>query len=90
MPGRYGSPVAPRTFSPSPPQHIERLDLSRQELAELPPEIAKLVNLRVLTCYDNGLKMIPPEIGAPPLFPGQLLDPSHSFQASWSTCKPLV
>jgi Leucine-rich repeat (LRR) protein len=44
-------------------KQIERLDLSRQELAELPPQIAKLVNLRFLQIYDNHLKSIPKEIG---------------------------
>ena len=44
-------------------KHIERLDLSRQELAELPPEISKLVSLKVLTCYGNSMKSIPPELG---------------------------
>lgn len=44
-------------------KQIERLDLSRQELAELPPQIAKLVNLKVLQAYDNHLKAIPKEIG---------------------------
>jgi Leucine-rich repeat (LRR) protein len=45
-------------------KHIERLDLSRQELTELPAQIAKLVNLKILQMYDNGLKLLPPEIGA--------------------------
>lgn len=44
-------------------KQIERLDLSRQELAELPPQIAKLVNLKFLQIYDNHLKAIPKEIG---------------------------
>ena len=45
-------------------KHIERLDLSRQELQELPPLIAKLVNLKILQVYNNALKQVPPEIGA--------------------------
>lgn len=49
-------------------KHIERLDLSRQELTELPPQIAKLVNLKILQMYDNGLKLLPPEIGTSQLF----------------------
>jgi Leucine-rich repeat (LRR) protein len=44
-------------------KHIERLDLSRQELAEIPPQISKLVGLKILQMYDNGLKVVPPEIG---------------------------
>lgn len=44
-------------------KQIERLDLSRQELAELPPQIAKLVNLKFLQIYDNHLKAVPKEIG---------------------------
>jgi Leucine-rich repeat (LRR) protein len=42
---------------------IERLDLSRQELTELPPQISKIVNLKILNVYDNQLKALPPEIG---------------------------
>jgi Leucine-rich repeat (LRR) protein len=45
-------------------KHIERLDLSRQELAEIPPQISKLVGLKILQMYDNGLKVVPPEIGS--------------------------
>lgn len=44
-------------------KNIERLDLSRQELSELSPQIAKFPNLKVLQIYDNVLKSIPPEIG---------------------------
>lgn len=44
-------------------KYIERLDISRQELPELPPQISKLTNLKILQVYDNGLKSIPPEIG---------------------------
>lgn len=44
-------------------KHIERLDLSRQEISDLPPQITKLTNLKILQVYDNGLKSIPPEIG---------------------------
>lgn len=42
---------------------IERLDLSRQELAEIPPQIGKLSYLKILNMYDNGLKSLPPELG---------------------------
>jgi Leucine-rich repeat (LRR) protein len=42
---------------------IERLDLSRQELTELPPQISKIVNLKILNVYDNQLKTLPSEIG---------------------------
>jgi Leucine-rich repeat (LRR) protein len=42
---------------------IERLDLSRQELTELPPQISKIVNLKILNVYDNQLKSLPSEIG---------------------------
>jgi len=44
-------------------KQIERLDISRQDLGELPPQIAKLVNLKFLQVYDNHLKLIPREIG---------------------------
>jgi len=42
---------------------IEKLDLSRRELSELPPQISKIVNLKVLNIYDNALKQLPSEIG---------------------------
>lgn len=44
-------------------KNIEGLDLSRQEITELPPQISKLTNLKILQVYDNALKTIPPEIG---------------------------
>jgi Leucine-rich repeat (LRR) protein len=50
-------------------KQIERLDLSRQELADLPPQIAKLANLKFLQVYDNHLKAIPREIGTVEMLP---------------------
>jgi Leucine-rich repeat (LRR) protein len=42
---------------------IERLDLSQKELNEIPPQIAKLPNLKILHLYDNNFKDIPSFIG---------------------------
>jgi Leucine-rich repeat (LRR) protein len=42
---------------------IETLDLQRKGLQNLPSEIVKLYNLKVLHLYDNELKRLPPEIG---------------------------
>jgi len=39
------------------------LDLSRQELTELPPELLQLTNLTKLDLGINRLKQLPPEIG---------------------------
>lgn len=59
-------------------KQIEKLDLSRQELAELPPQIAKLVNLKFLQIYDNHLKSIPREIGTFQAHNHQFLVVGHS------------
>jgi Leucine-rich repeat (LRR) protein len=42
---------------------IERLDLSQKEFAEVPPQITKLPNLKILHLYDNNLKEMPNFIG---------------------------
>lgn len=44
-------------------KNIERLDLSQKELNEIPPQIAKLPNLKILHLYDNNFKEIPSFIG---------------------------
>lgn len=44
-------------------KQIERLDLSRQELTEIPAQISKLIHLKYLQVYDNNLKTVPKEIG---------------------------
>jgi DNA-binding XRE family transcriptional regulator len=44
-------------------ENLTLLDLSKQELLELPPEIGNLINLQELNLIDNKLKTIPSEIG---------------------------
>lgn len=44
-------------------KNIERLDLSQKELSEIPNQIVKLPNLKILHLYDNNLKDIPGFIG---------------------------
>lgn len=40
-------------------KNIERLDLSQKELNEIPSQISKLPNLKILHLYDNNLKEVP-------------------------------
>jgi internalin A len=42
---------------------VTKLDLSRKDLTELPPEIGQLTNLTELNLYNNKLTELPPEIG---------------------------
>ncbi|AUT01320.1 GTPase [Nostoc sp. CENA543] len=44
-------------------EKVTELDLSRQGLTELPPEIGQLVNLRSLYLSSNQLSSLPPQIG---------------------------
>ena len=44
-------------------EYIETLDLSQNQLTELPPEICKLISLKTLDLGGNQLTTLPPEIG---------------------------
>jgi len=43
---------------------LEVLDLSGNQLSELPPDLARLHRLRILFCSDNRFTQLPPALGA--------------------------
>ena len=45
------------------PEMVYELNLSNQNLTELPPEIGKLTNIMLLEIIDSKLTNLPPEIG---------------------------
>ena len=45
------------------PDKVEFLDLSNQELTEIPVEVFQLTNLSLLGLAGNQILVIPPEIG---------------------------
>ena len=45
------------------PENTKKLSLSENNITEIPPEIGKFTNLRVLILSSNKLKTLPPEIG---------------------------
>src|SRR5690606_5320462 len=45
------------------PDQVYRLNLTKQGITDLPPEIGKLTNLQYLNLSKNSISSIPPEIG---------------------------
>jgi hypothetical protein len=67
-PGHQNTPCCP--FPPVPPQasdtarllQLTALDLSRNKLCSLPPELSLMTSLTELNCNDNWLKDLPMEM----------------------------
>ena len=45
------------------PAQVYRLNLTKQDITDLPPEIGTLTNLQYLNVSKNSISSIPPEIG---------------------------
>lgn len=53
--------VPPEVFSSFP--NLQELNLSKNRLKEIPPEIQMLKNLKKLSLFKNRIEALPPEIG---------------------------